>query len=247
MDPYLESRAFWSDFHGTVVHRIRALLAEDLPDGYHARVDERMALWVGESEEHSSPDVGIVRRGREEDADAASLVPEGSVLLRTEMPEEHRETYIEIVRFPGERLVTAIEVLSYSNKIAGPDRRKYLAVRQKLLMSPAHLVEIDLLRRGRRMPMQDPLPPCHYLVLVSPRSMRPTCVVHPLSVHDPLPDVRVPLVEGTTVVLPLGRAFREAYREARYDRMIDYSADPVPAFAGDDAARVRQTAQRASG
>ena len=48
-------------------------------------------------------------------------------------------------------MVTVIELLSPSNKRAGDDREQYLAKRRELLRSPAHLVEIDLLRDG---------PPC---------------------------------------------------------------------------------------
>ncbi len=235
MDPYLEGRAIWADLHATLVPRIRARLAAGLPAGYYARLEERVAVPDVSVTEEASP------RGRRR---PNRTVPEGSILLRTLVPEEHRETYIEILTSPEERLVAAIEILSYSNKVPGPDREDHLETRSRLLASPAHLVEIDLLRAGRRMPMIDPLPPCHYVVLVSPRSMRPTCVVHPLTVRDPLPEIAIPLLGHDSVTLSLGSAFRDAYREARYDRRIDYSAEPAPAFPGDEAAWVRRTALR---
>ena len=49
-------------------------------------------------------------------------------------------------------LVTAIELLSPTNK-RGVGRREYLRRRERFLRSDVHLLEIDLLRKGRRVPM----------------------------------------------------------------------------------------------
>src|SRR5205823_2575020 len=64
---------------------------------------------------------------------------------------------IEIRDAANRQLVTAIEVLSPTNK-RGDGRSEYLAKRQRLLLSTAHLMEIDLLHQGQRVPMQQPLP-----------------------------------------------------------------------------------------
>lgn len=63
-------------------------------------------------------------------------------------------------------LVTVLELLSRSNKYAGPDREQYLGKRMLVLRSATHLVEIDLLRGGPRMPPPE-LPTCDYYALVS--------------------------------------------------------------------------------
>jgi len=44
MDPYLESPEFWPDFHSTFINCWREAIAEVLPDGYEARIDERVSL-----------------------------------------------------------------------------------------------------------------------------------------------------------------------------------------------------------
>ena len=44
MDPYLESPAFWSDFHATFINYWREAIADRLPDHYEARIDERVNL-----------------------------------------------------------------------------------------------------------------------------------------------------------------------------------------------------------
>src|SRR5207237_2291550 len=79
---------------------------------------------------------------------------------------------VEIRDAANRQLVTAIEVLSPTNK-RGEGRSEYLAKRQRLLLSTAHLMEIDLLRQGQRVPMQQPLPPAPYFILLSRTENRP--------------------------------------------------------------------------
>ena len=50
----------------------------------------------------------------------------------------------------GHKLITLIEIVSPSNKRPGPDRQAYERKQRKVLESDASLVEIDLLRDGRR-------------------------------------------------------------------------------------------------
>src|ERR1700730_16604676 len=47
------------------------------------------------------------------------------------------------------RLVAILELVSPTNKIAGPGRESYVAKQQETLARSCHLIEIDLLRRGR--------------------------------------------------------------------------------------------------
>jgi hypothetical protein len=86
------------------------------------------------------------------------------VLMRAFIEEEHRETFVEIYEAtPEQRLVTRIEVLSPSNKRPHtPGWDIYHRKRQSLLPGDINLVEIDLLRGGRRMPMLDPWPDSPY-------------------------------------------------------------------------------------
>src|SRR4029453_5934831 len=93
------------------------------------------------------------------------------------------------------QLVTAIEILSPTNKRA-EGRMEYLVKRRRILLSTAHLLEIDLLRQGQRLPMHDPLPPAEYFVLLSRAENRPITEVWPLALRDPLPTVPVPLLPG---------------------------------------------------
>jgi hypothetical protein len=61
--------------------------------------------------------------------------------------------------------VTVIEILSYSNKTSGSQKRaRYLLKRRELLSSGIHLMEIDLLRWGQRVIATLPAKPYHILV-----------------------------------------------------------------------------------
>ena len=44
---------------------------------------------------------------------------------------------------------------------------EYLSKRRRILLSTVHLLELDLLRQGQRLPMHDPLLPAEYFVLLS--------------------------------------------------------------------------------
>src|SRR4051794_37770421 len=76
------------------------------------------------------------------------------------------EAFLEIRDRRSRVLVAVVELLSPLNKRKGPDHAQYLAKRRQILASSAHLVEIDLLRGGTTMPIED-RPPCTYSVMVS--------------------------------------------------------------------------------
>jgi hypothetical protein len=69
------------------------------------------------------------------------------VVVRVPQIETH-ESFVEVFRGRGKekRLVTSIELLSLSNKMAGSrGRNLYLRKQQELLQGQVHLLEIDLL------------------------------------------------------------------------------------------------------
>src|SRR5207253_253301 len=92
------------------------------------------------------------------------------------------------------KLVTMIEFLSPVNK-RGDGRRQYLRKRNRILRSKTHLLEIDLLRKGKRMPMEEEYPSGDYFVMVSRAYKRPKAEVWPSSLQQALPTVPVPLLK----------------------------------------------------
>jgi hypothetical protein len=147
---------------------------------------------------------------------------------------------VEIRDVAGRALVTAIEVLSPTNK-RGSGREEYLAKRSRLLLSQAHLVEIDLLRAGTRVPMRDPLPPARYYVFVSRADTRPLSDVWPITLVEPLPVIPIPLLaEDGHVPLDVQATFTAVYDQLRLDLAVDYSSPPDGPLSAEEAAWARE-------
>lgn len=145
-----------------------------------------------------------------------------SVAITTTAP----QITVEIRDVLNRELVTAIEVLSFTNK-HGDGRVEYLTKRRRLLLSTAHLMEIDLLHRGERVPMREPLPPASYFVLLCRAEKRPLTEVWPIALPDPLPVVPVPLLPGDAdVSLDLQAALTTIYDLLKYGHGIDYANPP---------------------
>jgi Protein of unknown function (DUF4058) len=102
--------------------------------------------------------------------------------------------FLEVRNSHGRDLVTVIELLSPSNKRAGDDREQYLAKRRELLRSPAHLVEIDLLRGWTPMPREG-RPECDYSVMVSRAEKRRAADLWPIRLRDRMPMIPIPLTK----------------------------------------------------
>ena len=91
--------------------------------------------------------------------------------------EEVRDVWIEIRRRPDRRLVTAIETLSPTNKV-GEGYWEYRAKRRNLIRQKVHLVELDMLVGGRRLEMDQELPPADFYAFVSRADFRPKSEVY---------------------------------------------------------------------
>ena len=181
MDPYIEACGMWADFHNDLVIQIKHALARVAPKHYFVRAGERSHhVLVGADEKSDRPffpDVRITtpERGKKPTkksggaAVAEIATEEEPLTLRAFLTEEHRETFVEIYEDDPElRLVTRIEVLSPSNKCPGTEGwKQYQRKRRSVLLGGVNLVEIDLLRGGKRSPMLDPWPKCPYTLLVA--------------------------------------------------------------------------------
>jgi hypothetical protein len=232
MDPYLEDPAFWPDFHHTFIGCWREAIAEILPEAYEARIDETVQL-VHLSEEAIQliyPDVAVSRvrsrprkssrRGR----GTAVLQPR---IIPHEFIEEMRQGRIEILRRPERSVVAVLELLSPTNKI-GEGFAEYCGKRLALLRGKAHLVELDLLVGGRRLPMARPLPAGDYHALVSRADRRPECEVYSWSVRDRLPAVPIPLqAPDVDLLIDLQGVFEQTYTRGRYFRAMHYGRRPL--------------------
>jgi hypothetical protein len=229
MDPYLEG-ALWTTLHHSLGTEIVRQLAPKLRPRYVALPVERfvMDLSGGVSVTTVSvyPDVGIAAAQRSAPGPADATTVSAPLRLATVMPEAVPHVRVEIRDTRQRQLVTVIEILSPTNK-RGEGRREYVTKRQRLLRSAVHLMEIDLLRTGERVPMQQPLPEASYFVLLSRAADRPLTEVWPMALSAPLPVVPVPLLSGDPDVrLDLQAVFTAAYDLPGYDLIVDYTQPP---------------------
>ena len=125
MNPYLEPH--WGDIHHRLITYASDQLQPELPGDLRARVEERVLVESSDDVlRRVIPDVRIVERpGQPRPSDVATveLTVAEPLLLRV-LTEAHEEGFIEI-RDAGGRVITVIEVISLSNKTAGPARKKY--------------------------------------------------------------------------------------------------------------------------
>lgn len=104
-----------------------------------------------------------VRTAQEGSVAVAEAHPD-AIVMHGLVEVEFREILLEIYELdPERRLVTCIEILSPSNKrFPSVGWYQFDRKRQVFLKGYANLVEIDLLRGGRQMPMEEPWPDSPY-------------------------------------------------------------------------------------
>jgi hypothetical protein len=236
MDPYLEG-AEWSSVHTELSAEIARQLAPKLRPKYVVRTTRRfvteMVSEVAIVGSNIYPDVSVVdTRYQGPIAPGTSVTVSTPLELATVIPAQIPLVTVEIQDVARRQLITAIEVLSPTNK-RGQGYQEYLDKRGRILHSTAHLIEIDLLRNGQRVPMQQPLPPAPYFVFVSRAERRPIIEVWPVQLKMQLPAITVPLqAEDSEVTLDLQLALNTIYDTLNYDLIIDYSQPPQPSLEG---------------
>src|SRR5437016_6559719 len=197
MDPYIE-RASWRDFHARLAVEMADRIGSALGPKYVAIVEERTALTDFDEEEEPRwsryPDISVVREERAAYGGSAVAEPPVVLSVPSPAPYTYEEPYhwVEIITVKDHELVTSIEILSPGNK-SGIGREQYLKKRQEFLVSNAHLLEIDLVRAGQRLPVDGELPRAPYYVFLSRAGERPKQAVWPIQLTARLPIVPVPL------------------------------------------------------
>ncbi len=197
-----------------------------LPREYVARLERRVYLDRGSAYElaprssNKPPAQGSrVRASQSIDGGPIALDPR---IIPHIMGDPLREGYIEILRKSDEGLIAVLELLSPTNK-RGVGRGEYLVKRDELLHQPVHLVEVDLLMRGTRMPLRQSLPDGHYFAMISRADRRPDCEVYSWTIRDPLPVIPIPLeTPDGDVAIDLQEVFNVTFERGPYDQLVKY-------------------------
>jgi hypothetical protein len=248
MDPFIENQE-WTDFHTRFITVIGEVLTPRLRQRYIVRIERRVYVeHLSGGVESIIPDVTVLksqvdhRPSREVTPSAVSTAAPAPVECTLPMPEEKREAFIVIRGRRSREVAAVIELLSPTNKLRGADGfREYMKKRESVLQSSAHLVELDLLRGGRRLPTIDPLPDGDYYAFVCRRERRPKAQVHAWTIRDRLPAIPVPLSENDPdVELDLQEVFTVTYDRAAYEDSIDYAEKLSPPLAGDDSRWIQE-------
>jgi len=253
MDPYLEGE-MWQEFHERLANQISVQLMPRIAPKYVALlakrylVDRSTGIFDVPVKQPLYPDVHVAQPGR-----SSTSMPAGQPALALSKPaaelpniEEVPQVAVEIRDVAHRRLVTLIEILSPANKY-GEGSREYEERRLELLKTRTHILEIDLLRAGRRIQLAGEPPPGDYYVYLSRVERRPYTQVWTVDLRDRLPKVPVPLGEpDPDVPLDLQEAVDACFQlVARasperdllsathpscvaMERLLDYSGPPPP-------------------
>jgi Protein of unknown function (DUF4058) len=156
---------------------------------------------------------------------------------------EIREGRVEILDSYNEmRLVALIEVVSPTNKAAGPGRVSYRAKQKGTLARDCHLVEIDLLRRDRHVLAipewrVEPFDPFDSLCCVSRWPFRNRFELYPRALRQRLPRLRIPLADDDPdATLDVQAALEQVYADGRFARRVRYDEKCQPMLKPEDQA-----------
>jgi hypothetical protein len=245
MDPFIEAQGRWEDFHNKLMGDMERYLSATVPARYAVRLGERSYIdyldpRVERSGEHVfSPDIGIKTAIPDEiGTRPTSVLEEPAIDMEGLVETEFREVFIEIRELdPQQRLVTGIEVLSPANKRPGSvGWYQYERKRRVFFEGHANLVEIDLLRGGRRHAMAQAWPESPYCLLVLRKENAPRCKVFEAHYRQPLPAIPVPLAPpDADVPLSLQPLIDGVYERSRYARELDYGQALRPPLSAADS------------
>ena len=243
MDPYLENSSMWPDFHNRLIVAIADEISAQVRPRYYVAIEKRVYL----SEPHTPdsfriPDVSVLGASTNGDVSddseisATEVARNTAVAVRVPLPEEVREGYLEVREVGSDYLITAIEVLSPSNKRPGRGRQMYEDKRMELLGTWTNLVEIDLLRAGQPMRIISNGIHSDYRILVT-RGGRSRAMLYPFGVRQSIPKFSVPLRRGDhdEPMVDIGGLLPGIYDRAGYDLMLNYAEDAVPPLSDADA------------
>lgn len=254
VDPYIEAQGRWQDFHHKFITYWSDTLNERLPDAYVSLVEEEMRLVheAGGDVGRPHPDVAITRNpvgrrdNRQGSGGIATLEPVTNLLVKG-LVDQVPESWIEIRKMPDLSLVAVIELLSPTNKL-GRGRVEYLEKRDEYIERPVHIIEIDLLIAGHRLPMHRRLAPGGFHAIISRADRRPASDVYSWTIRDPLPAVPIPLsAPDPDVFLELGPPCAMAYDRGRYRQLLRYREPLDLPLAAEDRAWAEELARASIG
>ena len=244
MDPYLEHPDFWPEVHSRLIVAIADFLVPKVRPNYRVAIEKRIYQITSTDWDNSLlagiPDIAVNRQSAEPETQVSqvTIAPPNvqPITVTLPMPEQVKQSYLEVRDLVTGQVVTAIEVLSPVNKRAGDGREAYLKKRRQILGSLTHLVEIDLLRGWRPMPMRGSQLEVNYRILVSREAHRPQADLYAFNLREPIPEFSLPLrSDDTEPVVDLQTLLNQMYDRSGYDYVLNYNGQPNPSLSEEDS------------
>jgi len=247
MDPFIEAQGLWGDFHDDFIIEFKRAIQSQLPPKYVARVSDRTYLDSIDPEldvvRHPfGPDVEVQRlqkpSGALTSAAAVAVADPPTTQMRGQVEFEFREIFLDIYKLdPDQQLVTSVEVLSPANKRRGSvGYELYERKRAIFINGQANLVEIDLLRAGRRHSMLGHWPDSPYAVATFRKQDAPRCDVWTAFTTRPLPRIAIPLdPPDADVAVALQPIVETIYELSRYAVQLRYDRPIQPPLTSEEA------------
>ena len=240
MNPYLEHPELFPGFHHWLIIEIARLISPLLRPKYRVAVEVRMyeinttnSLIIG------IPDISVINRKSNTQPIQANTAVADPVSqpqrVKIPMPVSIREGYLEIREVETDILVTTVEILSPTNK-RGKGRQQYEEKRGQILATRTNLVEIDLLRSGKPMPLAEDAISTHYRILICRGDNRPYADLYAFNVQDIIPSFPLPLRStDTEPMINLYTLLNYIYDISGYDLVINYNKQPIPNLIKENA------------
>jgi hypothetical protein len=230
MNPFLERPGLWHEVHHGLISLMAYTLTSQVRPKYRVAIEIRVYREELTDPFVGRPDVAVLR---EQTAVTYAVAPPLPRPVYVPAFDEIREGYLEVREVATNDVITAIEILSPSNKRPGEGRQAYQLKRERVLASATHFVEIDLLRGGEPMRMFGDDTRSDYRILISRADQRPRADLYAFSVRQPLPTFTLPLQRGDAEPRVDLQAL---YDRAGFDLAVDYRRDPAPPLSEADAA-----------
>ncbi len=241
MDPYLEGR--WGDFHSRFLTYLSDAINTHLPQNMFARAQEWVVVEEADGPPHRySPDVHAFEKlssgaGSRYGEGGAAVAFADPIVLMPPFQTTQRSIHITDKKSGG-AVVTAIEMLSPTNKASGDGRRKYSSKQEDYLAANVNLLELDWIRRGvpttvaTRSGIADRLKSTYHASLVNfTRGGR--LEYYRIKYDATLPRLALPLrTKDEFVPLDLQPVFDLAYERGRYADELPYEQPAKPPLRG---------------
>ena len=246
MNPYLEEATVWHSLHEQFPAFCQEMLTAQVRPKYFVKLDVNIYIHELPTEQRflGRPDVAVGPTSASASRGSATTLAAPLYGRFGPIVDVIKEAFVEIHERETRRVVSVIELLSPTNKSPGADRELYLSKRLRYSQSNIHFIEIDLLRAGPRMPVEN-LPPCDYCVQVSRAEERPQVGLWPIMLREALPTIPVPLLApDPDARLDLQALLHRLYDAGGYEDYI-YNVAPQPPLSPADESWARGILERA--